>query len=48
MTSTKEMYLFLPFAVSNKEATLVSRISKTNFRYAYFADNNKKNCKNFF
>ena len=42
MTSTKEMYLLLPFAGSNKEATLVSRITKANFRYAYHADNNKK------
>ena len=42
MTSTKEMYLLLPFAGSNKEATLVSRITKANFRYAYYADNNKK------
>ena len=48
MTSTKEMYLLLPFAGSNKEATLVSRITKANFRYAYNADNNKKSCKNFF
>ena len=48
MTSTKEMYLLLPFAGSNKEATLVSRITKANFRYAYYADNNKKSCKNFF
>ena len=48
MTSTKEMYLLLPFAGSNKEATLVSRITKANFRYAYYADNNKKKCKTFF
>ena len=47
MTSTKETYLLLPFAGSNKEATLVSRITKANFRYAYYADN-KKSCKNFF
>ena len=42
MTSTKETYLLLPFAGSNKEATLVSRITKANFRYAYYADNKKK------
>ena len=48
MTSTKEMYLLLPFAASNKEATLVSRITKANFRYAYYADKNKKAVKTFF
>ena len=48
MTSTKEMYLLLPFAGSNKEATLVSRITKANFRYAYYADNNKKAVRTFF
>ena len=47
MTSTKETYLLLPFAGSNKEATLVSRLTMANFRYAYYADN-KKSCKNFF
>ena len=51
MTSTKEMYLLLPFAGSNKEATLVSRITKANFRYAYVLcrqQQQKKICKNFF
>ena len=50
MTSTKEMYLLLPFAGSNKEATLVSRITKTNFRYAYvlFRQQQKKAVRTFF
>ena len=51
MTSTKEMYLLLPFAASNKEATLVSRISKANFRYAYVLcrqQQQKKSVRTFF